>query len=79
MGRAGGLKSTYDIMEGNSDLRKYYAKSLAKVQVEFVKYLPARVKDLIRLLKYWKYSKEVFDFQFHFFTYYLFEKVMFLL
>ena len=38
-------------------LRKYYAKCVAKLQVDFVKYVPSRVKDLIRLLKYWNYTE----------------------
>ena len=56
---AGGLSSTYATMESKPSLKKYYAKSLAKVQVEFVKPVPARVKDLIRLLKYWKNTEDV--------------------
>lgn len=59
LGLGGGVKSTYSTMESNSQLRKYYAKSLAKLQVEFVKPVPARVKDLIRLLKYWKNTEQV--------------------
>ncbi|XP_063396444.1 2'-5'-oligoadenylate synthase 1-like [Mytilus trossulus] len=59
LGLAGGVRSTYSIMESKPDLRKYYAKSLAKLQVEFVKPMPPRVKDLIRLLKYWKYTEQV--------------------
>lgn len=39
--------------------RDYYAKCVARQQVEFVKFVPARVKDLIRLIKYWNYNEEV--------------------
>ena len=58
-GQTAGLRETYSKMENEASLRKYYAKSLAKIQVQFVKPMPARVKDLIRLLKYWKYTEEV--------------------
>jgi hypothetical protein len=44
-------------MYRNSYLRKYYAKCVAKLQVNFVKPVPSRVKDLIRLLKYWNYTE----------------------
>ncbi|CAH3018738.1 unnamed protein product [Porites evermanni] len=33
---------------------KYYSAAIVKLQVEFVKKLPANVKDLIRLVKYWR-------------------------
>ena len=44
-------------MHRNPDLIKYYAKCVTKLQVDFVKYVPSRVKDLIRLLKYWNYTE----------------------
>ncbi|VDI54823.1 2'-5'-oligoadenylate synthetase [Mytilus galloprovincialis] len=59
LGFAGGVQSTYSTMELKPHLRKYYAKSLAKLQIEFVKSMPTKVKDLICLLKYWKYTEEV--------------------
>ncbi|CAG2235243.1 OAS [Mytilus edulis] len=59
LGFAGGVQSTYSTMELKPHLRKYYAKSLAKLQIEFVKSMPPKVKDLICLLKYWKYTEEV--------------------
>ena len=59
LGFAGGVQSTYSTMELKPHLRKYYAKSLAKLQIEFVKSMPPNVKDLICLLKYWKYTEEV--------------------
>ena len=46
-------------MEDEDCLRKYYAKCLAKLQIEFIKDRNPRVKDLIRLLKYWKYTENV--------------------
>lgn len=49
----------YSTMKEKSHLRKYYAKCFARFQVEFVKEVPSRVKDLIRLMKYWKYSEDV--------------------
>ena len=33
---------------------EYYSAAIVKLQVEFVKKLPANVKDLIRLVKYWR-------------------------
>ena len=33
---------------------EYYSVAVVKLQVEFVKKLPALVKDLIRLVKYWR-------------------------
>ena len=33
---------------------EYYSTAIVKLQVEFVKKLPANVKDLIRLVKYWR-------------------------
>ncbi|XP_038076302.1 2'-5'-oligoadenylate synthase 1-like [Patiria miniata] len=36
--------------------RGFYSASLVKFQREFVKNLPAYVKDLIRLVKYWAYT-----------------------
>lgn len=33
---------------------EYYSAAVVKLQVEFVKKLPALVKDLIRLVKYWR-------------------------
>lgn len=59
LGFAGGVQSTYSTMEFKRRLRKYYAKSLAKLQIEFVKSMPTKVKDFICLLKYWKYTEEV--------------------
>jgi hypothetical protein len=49
--------TTYSKMEDEDCLRKYYAKCLAKLQIEFIKDRNPRVKDLIRLLKYWKYTE----------------------
>ncbi|CAC5425218.1 unnamed protein product [Mytilus coruscus] len=39
-------------------LRKYYAKCLCKLQIEFVKGRPCRVKDLIRLMKFWNKTED---------------------
>ena len=33
---------------------EYYSAALVRLQVEFVKKQPANVKDLIRLVKYWR-------------------------
>ena len=33
---------------------EYYSAAIVKLQVEFVKKLPANVKNLIRLVKYWR-------------------------
>jgi len=51
------LEDIYTTMYRNPYLKKYYAKCVAKLQVNFVKPLPSRVKDLIRLLKYWNYTE----------------------
>jgi hypothetical protein len=45
-------------MYRNSYLRKYYAKCVAKLQVKFLEPVPCRVKDLIRLLKYWNRTED---------------------
>ncbi|XP_031550004.1 2'-5'-oligoadenylate synthase 3-like [Actinia tenebrosa] len=37
----------------NANTRRYYSAALTELQRDFVKELPARIKDLIRLVKYW--------------------------
>ncbi|XP_067657394.1 2'-5'-oligoadenylate synthase 1A-like [Haliotis asinina] len=39
--------------------REFFSVCLGPLQVEFVKRCPARVKDLIRLVKHWKRTEEV--------------------
>ena len=38
----------------DEDNWEYYSAALVKLQVEFVKKRPTNVKDLIRLVKYWR-------------------------
>lgn len=58
-GLAGGPTKAYKEMVKKPHLRKYYAKCLCKLQIEFVKSRPCRVKDLIRLIKYWNKTEGV--------------------
>ncbi|CAC5385990.1 OAS [Mytilus coruscus] len=58
-GLAGGPTKAYKEMVKKPYLRKYYAKCLCKLQIEFVKSRPCRVKDLIRLIKYWNKTEGV--------------------
>ena len=53
------LKSIYTEMRKHEDLRGYYGKTLAFLQVNFVKKKPEKVKTVIRLLKYWIKTKKV--------------------
>ena len=48
-------------MVHNEENWEYYSAALVKLQVEFVKKQPANVKDLIRLVKYWrkKYIRQI--------------------
>lgn len=34
--------------------KKYYSSAFAPLQVDFVSQVPTKVKNLIRLIKYWK-------------------------
>ncbi|OPL33236.1 2 3-5-oligoadenylate synthase, partial [Mytilus galloprovincialis] len=47
------MKPIYDQMEANEDLREFYFKCLAQLQVDFVKRKDEQIKRSIRLLKYW--------------------------
>ena len=42
------------MQEGPESLVPFYSASLVKLQVEFVSPIPANVKNLIRLVKYWR-------------------------
>lgn len=53
------LQNVYDRMDKENYNKDYYAKCLAKQQVDFVKRVPSRAKDVIRLLKYWNYNENV--------------------
>ncbi|XP_063396435.1 2'-5'-oligoadenylate synthase 3-like [Mytilus trossulus] len=53
------LQMVYDMMDKESYNKDYYSKCLAKQQVDFVKRVPSRAKDVIRLLKYWNYNENV--------------------
>jgi hypothetical protein len=37
----------------DENTKRYYSAALTELQRDFVKELPSRVKDLIRLVKYW--------------------------
>ena len=39
--------------------RKFYSAALAPLQIEFVSHVPPKVKNLIRLMKFWKNSFKV--------------------
>lgn len=47
------LSPIYQQMKSNEDLREYYFKCLAPLQVSFVSQRPEKLKRSIRLLKYW--------------------------
>lgn len=53
------LEIVYNKMEEEYYNRNYYAKCVARQQVDFVKRVPPRAKDLIRLFKYWNYTEDV--------------------
>lgn len=53
------LQMVYDRMDKENYNKDYYSKCLAKHQVDFVKRVPSRAKDVIRLLKYWNYNENV--------------------
>lgn len=53
------LQMVYDTMNKESYNKDYYSKCLAKQQVDFVKRVSSRAKDVIRLLKYWNYNENV--------------------
>ncbi|KAL3868664.1 hypothetical protein ACJMK2_041442 [Sinanodonta woodiana] len=52
-----GQSAVYDEMFRSEDLRPYYSASLVKLQLNFVKVLPAKMTSLIRLVKYWRKSE----------------------
>ena len=41
-------------MESAPSLRQYYSAALAPLQIDFVSRVPPKVKNLIRLVKFWK-------------------------
>ena len=43
-----------EMLDCSDEDKRYYSAALVKLQVEFVKSKPAKVKDLIRLVKYWR-------------------------
>ena len=47
--------------------REYYSAALAPLQIQFVSRLPAKVKNLIRLMKYWRKT----DFEVYIYNFYL--------
>ena len=47
-------KRVYKEMRGDKKIRPYCSAALVRSQVEFVKKKPPNVKDLIRLVKYWR-------------------------
>ena len=47
-------KKVYKEMRGNKKIRPYCSAALVRSQVEFVEKQPPNVKDLIRLVKYWR-------------------------
>ncbi|KAL3868663.1 hypothetical protein ACJMK2_041441 [Sinanodonta woodiana] len=52
-----GPSAVYDEMLKFEDLRLNYSASLVKLQLNFVKVLPAKVMSLIRLVKHWRKSE----------------------
>ena len=47
-------KRVYKEMRGDKKIRPYCSAALVRSQVEFVEKQPPNVKDLIRLVKYWR-------------------------
>ena len=41
-------------MESDPSLGHYYTVALAPLQIDFVSQVPPKVKNLIRLMKFWK-------------------------
>ncbi|KAK3577491.1 hypothetical protein CHS0354_026445 [Potamilus streckersoni] len=50
-------REIYEDMTKSDTLRQFYSTCLIKLQQAFVKEQPERVKNLIRLVKYWRKSK----------------------
>ena len=48
------LTQTYDKMKDDRRFRETASAALAPLQRDFVKHRPAKVKQLVRLVKYWK-------------------------
>ncbi|XP_028412288.1 2'-5'-oligoadenylate synthase 3-like [Dendronephthya gigantea] len=48
------FKSLYSKMKNDEENKEYYSVALAEKKVKFVRRQPANVKNLIRLVKYWK-------------------------
>ncbi|XP_041357454.1 2'-5'-oligoadenylate synthase 1A-like [Gigantopelta aegis] len=49
----------YEVMKENQELQDYFMSSLAPLQIAFVSQVPSKVKDLIRLFKYWAQVERV--------------------
>lgn len=49
------IDEIYSEMEAKTDFdRTFYSGSLVKLQIDFVKHQSAKLKDVIRFIKYWK-------------------------
>ncbi|XP_067678112.1 2'-5'-oligoadenylate synthase 3-like [Haliotis asinina] len=49
----------YEEMKDKADIRRFYSASLAAYNFRFFQQVPAKVKDLIRLVKYWQRVEDV--------------------
>ncbi|XP_071118902.1 2'-5'-oligoadenylate synthase 3-like [Haliotis cracherodii] len=49
----------YEEMKDQTDIRRFYGVSLAPFHFRFYQKVPAKVKDLIRLVKYWRRAEDV--------------------
>ena len=43
-----------EMVPASLDTKKYYSAALAPLQIQFVSRIPTKVKNLIRLTKYWR-------------------------
>ncbi|XP_078322331.1 2'-5'-oligoadenylate synthase 1A-like isoform X2 [Crassostrea virginica] len=48
------LHDIYKEMESAPFLRDYYSAALTSLQIDFVSHIPPKVKNLVRLMKFWK-------------------------
>lgn len=48
------LRDIYKEMESATFFRDYYSAALSPLQIKFVSHVPPKVKNLIRLMKFWK-------------------------
>ena len=48
------LHDIYKEMESAPFLREYYSAALTSLQIDFVSHIPPKVKNLVRLMKFWK-------------------------